>query len=457
MLTSERGKKMLLVNNYKFSFTAELKGGEKKWRCKASRCTANVYTVGMDNLISRSNLNHNHLPLNERQIQRQTISNLAKCKAVEEISNRPSKILRTVMGTEKTENILSADLSYIKRNIYNARRKLYPKLPKCRSDVHAVLKSQDLQTSRKENFLLVNDEKSSILVFSCLTNLTNLCMCSKIYVDGTFNYCTKFFLQLFTIHGHLSGHYVPLVFCVLPDKTADSYSKAFEFVIKQCSEHLLSFRPSEIVVDFEKAIHTAAKNIWPQIKIIGCRFHLSQAWWRHIQKFGLSKDYKEGTEVGKWLGYCFGLMFLNPEEVADAFVFSLLSIRPTNDKLTLFADYLTDSYVSEDAIFPPELWAVQSASSAHTTNACESFHSHLKKNFNSAHPSIFIFCDFLQTFQTEIYVKLQSVDKQYVPSSRTKKRQEYLQKKINDFRSKKISVLEYIKLTSHYYSSVFLN
>jgi hypothetical protein len=37
---------------------------------------------------------------------------------------------------------------------------------------------------------------------------------------------------------------------------------------------------------------------------------IRQAWWRKVQELGLSKDYKERTEVRKWIGYCFGLLFL---------------------------------------------------------------------------------------------------------------------------------------------------
>jgi hypothetical protein len=31
-------------------------------------------------------------------------------------------------------------------------------------------------------------------------------------------------------------------------------------------------------VDFEIVAHEAAKTMFPEIKIIGCRFHLGQAW-----------------------------------------------------------------------------------------------------------------------------------------------------------------------------------
>lgn len=453
-IVSQRGKVMLLVDNYKFSFKEELKSGEKKWCCRTPNCLANIYTVGLDYTISKSNLIHNHSACDIRIIQRQAIASTAKRIAVEDVGSQPSKILRSVIAKEDSTSITTTDLSYIRKNMYNARRKLQPVLPKSKAEVHSSLKPEtQFQTSRKEEFLLVNSEYSNILVFSCFTNLKHLCLSPKIYVDGTFDYCTKFFSQLFTIHGCLNGHYVPLVFCVLPDKATETYKKCFEFVTEKCSENSLSFSPTEIVADFELAIHNAAKIIWPQIQIIGCRFHVTQAWWRTIQRLGLSSDYKEKSEIGKWIGYCFGLLFLEPQEVGDVYAFTLAAIQPENDKVTLFADYLVNNYISEDAVFPPQLWASKTASAARTTNACESFHSHIGKTLNVTHPSVFIFIEFLINFQNEIYVKLQSIHKPYVPNSNTRKRQEYLQNKINDFNNGKVSTLEFIKLTSHYYSS----
>lgn len=90
----------------------------------------------------------------------------------------------------------------------------------------------------------------------------------------------------------------------------DTYVKCFKFIVSKCAEIALKFRPEEVVIDFEASIHSATISVWRDVKIIGCRFHLTQAWWRKIQQLGLSKDYKERTDIGKWLGYCFGLLFL---------------------------------------------------------------------------------------------------------------------------------------------------
>jgi hypothetical protein len=134
-----------------------------------------------------------------------------------------------------------------------------------------------------------------IIVFSCHTNLKFLSTSSRIYVDGTFSYCIKNFKQLFTVHGYKNGHYVPLVFALLTDKTAQNNEHCFQLITDLCSSRQLTFAPIEIVIDFEKAIHQAVFNIWPNVIIIGYRFHLTQAWWRKIQQ-----PLKQRQRVRNW-------------------------------------------------------------------------------------------------------------------------------------------------------------
>jgi len=63
------------------------------------------------------------------------------------------------------------------------------------------------------------------------------------------------------------------------------------------------------------AIHKAVEVVWPNVEIGGCRFHLTQAWWRSVQKFGLSVDYKNmSPEIVQCIRHTFGLLFLDPHE-----------------------------------------------------------------------------------------------------------------------------------------------
>jgi hypothetical protein len=114
-----------------------------------------------------------------------------------------------------------------------------------------------------------------------------------------------------------------------------------------CLSRQLTFAPIEIVIDFEKAIHQAVLNIWPNVIIIGCRFHLTQAWWRKIQQLGLTTDYKnKESEIGKWMRYTFGLLYLNPGEVGDCFAFDLYNLIPSDSRVEEFADYLVNKYTN---------------------------------------------------------------------------------------------------------------
>jgi len=108
-------------------------------------------------------------------------------------------------------------------------------------------------------------------------------------------------------------------------------------------------------LDFEKSAHISAKNIIPDCRIIDCRFHLYESWFRTIQSYKhLLKHYTEKTDTGVWLQYFFCLSFLSSNEVEYGFV-ELMSIAPPD--VTDFTDYILDNYVSEDSQFPPLIWA----------------------------------------------------------------------------------------------------
>jgi hypothetical protein len=55
-------------------------------------------------------------------------------------------------------------------------------------------------------------------------------------------------------------------------------------------------------------MHVTVTNLFPDVVIRSCRFHLGQAWWRTIQALGLAKEYKKNvTDISKWLHHFFGL------------------------------------------------------------------------------------------------------------------------------------------------------
>ena len=118
---------------------------------------------------------------------------------------------------------------------------------------------------------------------------------------------------------------------------------------------------------------------------------MAQAMYRKIGDLGLVPDYKEvGSEESRWLKKFFGLPFLPPEEVAVAFTEDLMPIAPRHTRIESFADNMLETYISEEARFPPEMWtAIPNAMPVRTNNGCAACHRHFKSSFNSSHPNIF--------------------------------------------------------------------
>jgi len=73
--------------------------------------------------------------------------------------------------------------------------------------------------------------------------------------------------------------------------------------------------------DFEKAPHIAVLQNFSQCIIICCKFHLRKNWFKRLQKNKsvLNEYSKNDSEIGRWLKYFFGLPYLSPNDVPDAF------------------------------------------------------------------------------------------------------------------------------------------
>ena len=269
----------MVIEGYKFGYHKTLKNDILRFKCTNKKCNSYFKMDELKNIISDVTL-HNHIREEERTISRQIISNNVKRKAMEDISIKPDKLICKELDNGNPVTVTIPDLHLIRKNLNFARKSKFPSIPKNIEDVHMVLNSIDTPlTVEKESFVLVNDNISNIILFSCEKNLRFLSSLNTIYVDGTFKYCTKFFLQMFTIHGFLNDYYIPLVFILLPNKNINSYAKAFQYINEECLKLRLHFNPDIVYADYEGAIHRAINIVWPKAEIKGCRFHLAQSWY----------------------------------------------------------------------------------------------------------------------------------------------------------------------------------
>ena len=74
-----------------------------------------------------------------------------------------------------------------------------------------------------------------------------------IFIDGTFKCCTKICHQMYQIHGLCSGHYVPLVFMLLPGKSTFTVACGVPYNLYVKDIKLLN-------LPFEEAMHTVLTN-----------------------------------------------------------------------------------------------------------------------------------------------------------------------------------------------------
>lgn len=283
---SQRGSALRVFQNFKFKKYRVNKKGQI-WRCTFNSCCVTFLTDLEGNVIlEEPTREHSHVEV--ENLGRQFLANSVKRKALDDISIRPRKLVRTGIKEARQiseGNLSKLDLNSACRSVYRCRRSKYPAIPTCIKDVHEVLGKMNLVCEGK-NLLLVNDEINHIIVFGTDTNLRFLCKRKTILMDGTFKYCTMHFYQLFTIHSVENDHYIPLLFCLLSNKEAATYTILLKHLVRLCDDIDEFFYPETVVVDYEEAIHKALLCTWPLIKINGCRFHLGQAWWRMIQKLG---------------------------------------------------------------------------------------------------------------------------------------------------------------------------
>jgi len=107
------------------------------------------------------------LCFSDQNIQRQIVSVLAKRKAVEDNNEKPSKIVCTVIKSiPESEALQVSDLHNIKRNLYNAKRRKFPPLPKSGEEVQNMLDNMQVVTDREENVILSNGKENGIIVKS---------------------------------------------------------------------------------------------------------------------------------------------------------------------------------------------------------------------------------------------------------------------------------------------------
>ena len=124
------------------------------------------------------------------------------------------------------------------------------------------------------------------LVFASDRQIEVLTKSKTWYIDGTFKLCRQPFSQLLTVNAFVRNDdhvkQVPLVFVVMSGRKKRDYKAVLETVISLLPNQS---RVIKIVLDFEKAMWSAIRQVIPNVELMGCSFHWTQALWRKVRKF----------------------------------------------------------------------------------------------------------------------------------------------------------------------------
>ncbi|XP_046545931.1 uncharacterized protein LOC124256049 [Haliotis rubra] len=360
---------------------------------RESRCNGRSSTIG-DHVVSSTI--HSHPPFENGE----HIRLVARVK--ERVKTDISPVLQIYNNEldllDEDDAATAPTYSNIQAALYRHRAKSIPPLPESRAGV--TLEGIWTQTDDGREFLCVDDgEDDRLLLFATTEMLELLSDADILFMDGTFFVCPNLWLQVYIIHCLVNGKMFPVAFALLPNKTKRTYVRLFtllkDIVVRRLG---IELSPEIFQIDYEAAVISAISEVFPDSSVRGCLFHYSQALWRQVLERGLSRDYMNNPAVQAHVRRAAALPLLPLNQVQDAW-FEVIEQSPDGDRVAAFNDYVTSTWVEDDAKFPAHIWNQHENTGPRSNNHLEGFHSGLKKRIPRSHPNIYQFVEELKKIE----------------------------------------------------------
>ena len=116
--------------------------------------------------------------------------------------------------------------------------------------------------------------------------MNNVFQTSSLWLaDGTFSTAPRQFMQLYSIHGLVGGVVYPLVFTFMTRRTQAIYNALLmQLVAISATRFNIDLAPHRVSTDFEKAAINAFKEVFPNVVVTACHFHLGQSVIRKVSQ-----------------------------------------------------------------------------------------------------------------------------------------------------------------------------
>lgn len=315
----------------------------------------------------------------------------------------PSVIIRNEISKLDEEALVCLPKRLaLKRRVERVQAKDRPALPTSFDDIQTL--PEKYRTMEGKRWLLKDTGgRDRQLIFASDEGLRSLSRSSYWLSDGTYKARPRIAYQLYVVHARVVNgertHVIPAVFSMMKTKSEAAYTTLFQTI-----RDSLPFGngPLFFSTDFELGAMNAARNVFPSVSLAGCLFHLSQSFFRVLQKEGLQKYYSSrDSQIRLDFHMLIGLAFVPTEDVPDTFD----ALADVVDKgLEPVVSFIHQYYVHGQQVgkrsvpprFPPSTWNCYErvlGGLPRTTNSCEGWHSKLAKIVRRWHPSLFQFLE----------------------------------------------------------------
>ncbi|KAG0425130.1 hypothetical protein DMUE_6053, partial [Dictyocoela muelleri] len=231
-----------------------------------------------------------------------------------------------------------------------------------------------------------SDERIIIYVSDYFLNLMKK---SKVFLaDSTFKIAPLQFYQLHTIHIQYFNKIIPAMFVLMKRKTITSYNVIYNFLLDR------GVNPDYFILDFEQAQFTSIRNVFPACKIYTCYFHLSQIFWRHLQKsecvgiYLSSKDFRFNCKL------ILALAYIKETDTISGYekLRKIFDNKENSRELITILEYFKSNFLIFHGDTPKNvgIWNLYYRvlnNIPTTTNSLEAWHGHINRKAKTPHPN----------------------------------------------------------------------
>ena len=266
-----RGGSVLIHEHFMYTLEKRMIG-KTFWRCRQRTCSGRLLMTTDDKSV-KVTIPHFHVA-DKAGVLADEARVKIKERAIDNMET-PRQLYQNCIATMPKQAAALLKFSAVQRNVSNARQRIALPLAQPTSLKDIETDPYMKRTLDDEPFLLEDtgaEDTERIIVFGTQADLRELLL-SEIWLgDGTFKACPPLFMQVYTIHGVIKESTVPLLYALLPNKSARTYKRLFQVVsdgISELPESSNYASPKMMVMDFEQAAIKAFKNVFKATKTQG--------------------------------------------------------------------------------------------------------------------------------------------------------------------------------------------